>query len=360
MSSTASTPLADLTADEHAQSKLLAFLKSLVRGGGVEPPYEYEQAYSDFCQAVGEVVFQRSFNPAASTAGTMEYPDVKHLYIYRPPNEFTTKILADMKLWASKPSAFNDPFDCDLDVAGRITETDVLYAATAEHGQRTQWPAQVSQYFDSLFDGNGQFTLAERARLDREIEMLIEENKNSGVICLTEVNDSILMWSHYACNHTGICIEFERTPNNALGDIGIATPINYRSVYPHIDLGKMLVHRDGQTLDLMLRYKADCWSYEKEWRVFRDHGNAPSPLVGRITKNLSENRPQRGGQAHFAPRAPQNEPVPDGFRIGSKVIFGLRTPTPFRQVIQSWCDARGIHTVQAAKLNRAFKLDIPN
>ena len=32
---------------------------------------------------------------------------------------------------------------------------------------------------------------------------------------------------------------------------------------------------------------------------------------------LSENRPWRGGQAHFAPRAPQNEPVPAGSRIGS-------------------------------------------
>ena len=29
------------------------------------------------------------------------------------------------------------------------------------------------------------------------------------------------------------------------------------------------------------------------------------------TKNLSQNRPQRGGQAHFAPSTPQNEPVPD-------------------------------------------------
>jgi hypothetical protein len=27
---------------------------------------------------------------------------------------------------------------------------------------------------------------------------------------------------------------------------------------------------------------------------------------------------QKGGQAHFAPKTPQNEPVPDGFGIGSK------------------------------------------
>ncbi|QDU99126.1 DUF2971 domain-containing protein [Lignipirellula cremea] len=255
----------------------------------------------------------------------MDFPDVKQLYMYRPPNEFTTKILETMKLWASKPGAFNDPFDCDLDVAGRITEADVLHAATTEHGHRSQWPADIRRFIDSILDENGQFTQAERDRLDREIELLIDDNRNSGVICLSEVNDSILMWSHYACNHTGICIEFERTPNNALGDIEIASPVNYSSVYPHIDLGKMLVHRDGQTLDLMLRYKADCWSYEKEWRVFRDLGNAPSPLVSRITK----------------------------------VIFGLRTPTPYRQVIQSWCDARGIRTVQAAKVNWTFKLDIP-
>jgi hypothetical protein len=36
------------------------------------------------------------------------------------------------------------------------------------------------------------------------------------------------------------------------------------------------------------------------------------------SQSLSENRPQRGGQAHFAPRAPQNEPDPDGSRIGSQ------------------------------------------
>jgi len=42
-------------------------------------------------------------------------------------------------------------------------------------------------------------------------------------------------------------------------------------------------------------------------------------------KNVSENllkrgeQPKRGGQAHFAPKTPQNEPVPSGFRIGCKL-----------------------------------------
>ncbi len=32
--------------------------------------------------------------------------------------------------------------------------------------------------------------------------------------------------------------------------------------------------------------------------------------------SLFENLPRRGGQAHFAHRASQNEPVPAGFRTG--------------------------------------------
>jgi len=35
-------------------------------------------------------------------------------------------------------------------------------------------------------------------------------------------------------------------------------------------------------------------------------------------ENLSGNLPKRGGQAHLAPKTPQNEPVPGGFRRGSK------------------------------------------
>jgi prepilin-type N-terminal cleavage/methylation domain-containing protein len=52
---------------------------------------------------------------------------------------------------------------------------------------------------------------------------------------------------------------------------------------------------------------------------------APDKLMadGHRAKSLSENRLQRGGQAHFAPKAPQNEPVPDSFRTGSEARRAL-------------------------------------
>jgi hypothetical protein len=158
------------------------------------------------------------------------------------------------------------------------------------------------------------------------MQAIIDDNKNSGVVCLSEVNNSILMWSHYAQNHTGICIEFHRTPDSPLGDPEICTPVQYSSNYPVIDFGKMLLNRDGQTLNLMMRYKADCWAYEKEWRVITDKGDMPCPLVADI----------------------------------SKVIVGLRATDPFRATIQALCDAKKIRTVQATKVPKEFRIFVPN
>jgi len=257
----------------------------------------------------------------------MFLPDVQHLYIYKPANEFTERILQDMRLWSPKPEWFNDPFDCDLDATKGITEDDVMYTVQAMHGkERKDWPPEIAKFVDSIFDKNEIFTAAERARIDKEIQAVIDYNKNSGVVCLSEVNDSILMWSHYAQNHSGICIEFHRTPDSPLGDSEICTRVQYDSKYPVIDFGKMLLNRDGQTLNLMLRYKADCWAYEKEWRVITDQGDKPCNLVANI----------------------------------SKVIFGIRAADLFRGTIQALCDAKKIRTVQATKASKEFRILVPS
>jgi hypothetical protein len=256
----------------------------------------------------------------------MILPQISHLYLYRPPNGFTLKVFQDERLWSSKPEHFNDPFDCDLEVTKGITEVDVMDTVHALHGrQRDNWPPEIANFIDSIFDKDGNFTPKERERISKEIQAVIDDNKNSGVVCLSEVNDAIPMWSHYGQNHTGICIEFERKPDNPLGDAEICSPVQYSSKYPVIDFGKMLLSRDGQTLNLMLRYKADCWASEKEWRLITDNGDKQCPLPGPI----------------------------------SKVILGIRTPDDFRAKIKAACDAKGIRTVQAGKAPMEFRIVVP-
>jgi hypothetical protein len=251
---------------------------------------------------------------------------VTRLYLYRPPSDFTLKIFRDERLWASKPGSFNDPFDCDVEVTRGIAEVDVMDAVYALHGRnRDEWPREVARFIETIFDKNGTFTPKERERVDKEIQAVIDDNKNSGVVCLSEVSDAILMWSHYAKHHTGICIEFERKPDSLLGDAEICSPVQYSSKYPAVDLGRMLLSRDGQTLNLMLRHKADCWAYEKEWRLITNSGDKQCHLPGPI----------------------------------SKVIFGVRVPDDFRAKVKAACDAKGIRTVQAVKSPMEFRILVP-
>lgn len=255
----------------------------------------------------------------------MEYPDIKHLYSYKKADEHTEQIFKDCKLWASKPEKFNDPFDCNLEVTSGITEEGLLCSIEKRYGPAKKWPVKISTWVNSWFGNDGIFTPTHRAYIDQAIQSEKDANQNSGVVCLSEVNDSILMWSHYAESHTGICIEFERTPESDLGDLAICAPIEYCATYPIIDFNEILSSPDGKTFNRMLRGKADCWAYEKEWRFILNQGGMHCKLVGKI----------------------------------SKVIFGLRTPTAFKATIQALCDEQGIHTVQAVKAPMEFRIIIP-
>lgn len=78
------------------------------------------------------------------------------------------------------------------------------------------------------------------------------------VYCLAEDPLSILMWSHYAAKHTGICLEFHL--GNPL--FMKVLPVEYQDDFPDIDPSEMYDRVDEAVLT-----KAKCWEYEKEFRL---------------------------------------------------------------------------------------------
>lgn len=93
------------------------------------------------------------------------------------------------------------------------------------------------------------------------------------IICLSEVNDSMSMWCHYADNHQGVilaldCIEEIDSPWL------IAQPVIYQDDPPLLAketlvrsiIGREPLDYEQFTFDCM-RIKKTAWSYEKEWRV---------------------------------------------------------------------------------------------
>ena len=86
-----------------------------------------------------------------------------------------------------------------------------------------------------------------------------------GIFCLTEFCDSILMWSHYANNHKGICLAFDMTiPEDAFN---LAGKVKYSDNYPSIkDLSS--AHFEKNTKNTVFT-KAKEWEYEEERRILR-------------------------------------------------------------------------------------------
>ena len=244
-------------------------------------------------------------------------PRITKLYMYKPPKDYTLDILREECLWAAKPKHFNDPFDCDLEITKGITAKD--YLAAMRHKRYSQ------REIDKYVTADGNFTLEGQERTDKAMQKLIKDQRNMGILCLSEEWDSIRMWSHYAKDHKGVCLEFTRAEGNCLGNEYMCSPVNYVSHYPQIDLGQMLLNSDGRTIARIMKTKSADWSYEKEWRLITLLGDQKCPWPGPI----------------------------------SRVILGIKIEDEFKANIEKLCKARNIPCVQARKANRKFRIEVP-
>ena len=114
------------------------------------------------------------------------------------------------------------------------------------------------------------------------VDIARQDSMNLGVFCLTETNDNILMWSHYADGHRGFCIEFERSEKNELGGEK-CVPV----IYPEdntVPIFKSDALSERKTFSRIATTKAKQWSYEREWRMIsKDPGGGLYPVPGRIS-----------------------------------------------------------------------------
>jgi hypothetical protein len=112
----------------------------------------------------------------------------------------------------------------------------------------------------------------------RKIVRDITDTKSTvGIACFSETYDSILMWSHYAGNYSGICIGYStRVLLKGLPDDASLVRLAY------IDEPPLLVSSHvsdaGDAAIRILSQKQYNWAYEREWRVL---GNIGAVYYGR-------------------------------------------------------------------------------
>jgi hypothetical protein len=234
-----------------------------------------------------------------------------HLYRYRAftPDRLN-EIIVDHSLYFTSPSAFNDPFDCKpfMNLEGSSSELEQFFTDQVNEKYQGQ-PAAVRQFVQCMFGPHVNLT-----KKVEELSNLWHQSFTMGICCFSEPKDNILMWSHYADCHRGVCLEFTFEPTEPV--FRDAKPIEYASTYPEMNYLK----QEGQK-GMFLR-KASDWSYEKEWRVFSN----------------------KTGLVSFRPDALTG------------IIFGCRIQPSNITLVRSWIGDRKITLYQAKQKTREFGL----
>ncbi len=188
----------------------------------------------------------------------------KTVYKYRNwENPNHRKILEELSIWVPDSYDFNDPFDCNIPVAFDLISTDDVLAEKfirrLIEANKHRIPGDIESEIKKRLDENKHKNPYFVAKYKED---LLQANKEvSGVFSVTPINNNILMWSHYANSHKGLCIGFDSV--KLFEYLGGGGKINYTKDYPIIS---PIETRETQYL-LQVLTKSIHWSYEAEYRL---------------------------------------------------------------------------------------------
>lgn len=211
----------------------------------------------------------------------------------------------------SSPLKFNDPFDFqsglhfdfDLDTlhAKVLDRLEGLATAREEPLVDTEDPwGKLVLLVCEKYPTHGfprerweQMTALSFAHLVREIRITQQKYQEHWktllpgirVFCVSEERDNLLMWAHYAKDHTGVVFEFRSLPDED-NSLSVAQPVVYvdrpAPFFTETEwVEDILSIRRMNERELYKRYayiKSDHWRYEREWRVWYPLIPAPDSL----------------------------------------------------------------------------------
>lgn len=174
----------------------------------------------------------------------------------------TQRIVETGLHYFASPSSFNDPFDCRPNFTlsgGESAVQEYLYSMWARKEPLVPEAERKAEVDAILRDPSRDPRIPENNRIfAATYDALV--TARVGVLCLSEVHDDILMWSHYADCHKGICLIYE----TSYEFFAHAQPVRYQRERPSVN---PIEHSTEEMLDNAIFTKSNAWAYEKEWRI---------------------------------------------------------------------------------------------
>jgi hypothetical protein len=180
-------------------------------------------------------------------------------------------------LWFSDPSTFNDPFDCTTPFAYNLLSEDENFCKRYyQDFSMHAFPYFSENQREQFVNDNVKFMLARKN--DRsyfedlynkfDVQKQTEAIKEFGILSTCMVKENILLWSHYADQHKGVCVQFntnsflELLDKPALGEVKYS---EFPLVYPPFKYDLSEINESFRHIFLT---KAPFWGYELEYRIF--------------------------------------------------------------------------------------------
>lgn len=189
------------------------------------------------------------------------------------------------KLKYSSPKTFNDPLDSSERFIFIDSDTDHLSKVDKEYIDKIAPENNLSEtkkdvvvnFINLIHEGYNQLDPTQKLKTKQIINRFLlqpdvrEEIKKMKVCCFSrnyKLKKSSLMWSHYAENHSGICLEFNIKHFAGTGKLTENLFVPFVITYHSSIESKTIIPENGYHNDWLLK-KLNIWEYEQEVRILR-------------------------------------------------------------------------------------------
>jgi hypothetical protein len=237
----------------------------------------------------------------------------KYLYKYRPINMHTLSMILFNEAYFSSPPDLNDPFDCNIIPQIDYTNLKIFIDARRAEGKISQ------KEYDELLENPVMI-------MEHGFRETIENIRNNlKIFCLSEINNNVMMYSHYADSHKGICLEFLVSDDPFFEYLDNVRYTENIPIFHGFNEDIRKIQNELKEIEVLI--KSLSWLYEQEWRI--------------ITDDLSHIK-------KFSPN------------ILTSIIFGYQTSNNNRLLIERIIERKNpkIQLKEAIKKDKSFELEI--
>lgn len=193
-------------------------------------------------------------------------PQFLYKYYTIPPectkkeDNYTEAVLTKNSIWCGNAKKFNDPFDCQLKSNASYTKSEII---------------DIINKLDTDDNEKSSFlNLLDNPDLYPEFVKILCESisklaADAGITSFTSKPNNLLMWAHYANNHSGFCLKFDVLKSKKIFTVPIK--VKYETEYP--DFKYLGEGGKSELIKFMFQTKSTHWKYEDEYRVLKAQEN---------------------------------------------------------------------------------------